>query len=260
MAKKDKFQQIDDVNAIEIEENEIDLLELLYRLIDKWIFIAVGAVAGAVLMFVYSFIIATPIYEATSKLYVLSSSDSALNLSDLQIGSYLTTDYLEVFDTWEVNEMVRQNLNLDYSYAQLQDMVAVENPSNTRILHIIVQSENPNEAAALANEYATVAQNYISDVMLTDKPSILSVALVPVNPVSPNKIRNIALGMLAGIVLVGGVLVVQFILDDKIKTDNDIRKYAGIPTLAVIPDDDMSNKINRRKSLVAKLNDINRRR
>ena len=75
-----------------------------------------------------SLFILTPKYEATAKLYVMSRTDSAVNISDLQIGSYLTSDYQEVFKTWEVHEQVLQNLGLDYDYEQLEEMLTVTNP------------------------------------------------------------------------------------------------------------------------------------
>jgi len=213
----------------------VDLLALFYRLIDKRKLIVLTALLGTICMAVYSFVLAKPVYEATSKLYVLNSSDSAINLSDLQIGSYLTSDYQEIFTLWEVHEMVLTNLELDYTYDQLDDMVKVSNPSNTRMLDITVSSQNAQEAAAMANEYATVAQRYISDMMRTDAPSLVSQALVPEKPVSPRKTLNLVLGLFAGTMLSVCVLAAQFILDDKIKTAADVTRYLDVPTLAVIP-------------------------
>ena len=115
-----------------------------------------------------------PKYEATSKLYVTSRTDSAVNLSDLQIGTYLTSDYQEVFRTWEVHEQVLRNLGLDYSYTTLNDMVSVTNPSDTRLLNITVTSEDPVEATNMANEYANVACDYIYQVMGTEEPRLFS--------------------------------------------------------------------------------------
>lgn len=66
------------------------------------------------------------------------------------------------------------------------------------MLDITVTSPDPQEAADIANEYAQVASQYIADTMATDKPNIMSVALVPSNPVSPNRTRNIMLGFLLG--------------------------------------------------------------
>lgn len=220
---------------VDEKANEIDLLELFYRLVERWKYIAAAAVAGALIMCIYSFIIATPVYEATSKLYVMSASDSAINLSDLQIGAYLTSDYKEVFDTWEVQEIVLQNLGLDWNYQQLRSTINVVNPSNTRILNITASNKDPRLAAAIANEFASVASRYISETMKTDEPSLLSEALTPTKPVSPQKALNIVLGFVLGALAMIVVVVVQFIFDDKIKTAEDIRRYADLPTLALVP-------------------------
>ena len=227
------------VSAAEMQaeepEQEIDLLELFYRLLGKLHFIILAAIMGALLMGLYSFYLATPMYQATAKLYVVNSKDAALNLSDLQIGSYLTSDYQEVFKTWEVHEMVINELRLGYSYGALQKMLSVSNPSGTRILNITVTSKNPAEATELANTYANVAKTYISDTMSTDEPNILSVALQPEIPVSPNKTMNILLGGILGAFLTIGIIAVVFIMDDKIKTADDLMKYTGIATLASVP-------------------------
>lgn len=217
------------------KEIEIDLMELFFRLIENAKKIIAGALVGMFLFAAYSFLLATPMYEATCKIYVLSASDSAISLSDLQIGANLTADYKEVFNTWEVHEQVLQNLGLNYTYSELKDMLSISNPSNTRILAITVTSADPVEAAAMANEYAEVASRFISDTMATDEPSLLSKALQPTHPVSPRKVFNTALGFLLGAVVMCAIVTVKFILDDKIKTAEDIRKYTGMATLAVVP-------------------------
>ena len=186
-------------------------------------------------MLLVSLFFLTPQYEATSKLYVMARNDSAVNLSDLQIGSYLTSDYQEVFKTWEVHEQVLQNLGLDYEYEELEDMLTITNPSDTRILYITVTSDDPVEATNMANEYANVARNYIYEMMGTEEPSLFSVALEPLEPVSPRKMLNTVLGGLVGGLLMAAILVVRFIRDDKIKTADDITNYIGIPTLAIVP-------------------------
>lgn len=217
------------------ESGEIDLIELFFALLQSWKFIVLVVIICTLLAGVYTKQFITPLYEATSKLYVMSSKDSAINLSDLQVGSYLTNDYQEVFKTWEVHEQVNKNLGLDYSYPKLQSMIRVSNPSNTRILQITIKSPNPAEATELANEYARVAQKYISETMRTDEPSVLSVALHPLRPSSPSLSRNLVLGFLLGFLLSCGIVFVRFMLDDRIKTADDISKYIGIPTLAIIP-------------------------
>jgi capsular polysaccharide biosynthesis protein len=220
---------------VESDEETIDLLELLYALLGKWREIAAATVACALIAAIGVLFFVTPKYQASSTIYVISRKDSAINISDLQIGTALTDDYIQVFHMWEVQEKVISNLDLPYTYNQLDGMLSVTNASNTRMLEITVTSESAQEAADIANEYATVVRDYIAKKMATDKPSIMSTALVPTVPVSPNKTKSILLGALLGFVVSAGVIVVMTLLDDTYKTADDIKKYTGLVTMAVIP-------------------------
>ena len=129
----------------------------------------------------------------------------------------------------------------------MRQHLSVTNDSNTRMLDITFRSPSPEEAAAVANEYAKLGSQFIADTMSTDKPIILSVALVPSMPVGPNKTRNIILGFAAGAAMACGLVTVQFLMDDKYKTAEDIRRFTGLATLAVIPvEDGMTGKEKKR--------------
>lgn len=241
-------------SVMPMDADTIDLVELMYRLLDGWKLIVCLTVGFALISGIFTSFFVTPMYEATSIIYVLSNRDSAINMSDLQLGSELTQDYIKVFQMWEVHEEVISNLDLPYSYAEMRDMLSVVNDADTRMLDINVTSANPQEAADIANEYAQVASQYIADTMATDKPNIMSVALVPSNPVSPNLTRNVLLGFLLGGILAAGIITVHMIMDDKYKTAEEIRRYTGLATLAVVPVEDSKKEArqqptrDRRKS------------
>ena len=220
-----------DVNKVDY----IDLEDFLFRLLDRWVFVLSLALICGIGVGIITHFCVTPKYKATSTIYVLSRRDSAINMSDLQIGSALTSDYIKVFKMWEVHDEVISNLDLPYSYKQMQKMLSVINDNDTRMLDISITSANPVEAADIANEYAKVASQYISETMSTDKPNIMSVALVPDNPVSPSLIKNVAIGILFGLVCAAAIIFIQMMNDDKYKTAEDIREYVGLATLAVIP-------------------------
>ena len=216
-------------------EDTIDLLELFMGLLAHWTLIAATAVVGAVLMALYTFFLVTPMYKATATIYVVSRNDSVLNLSDIQIGSALTSDYIKVFEMWEVHEKVISALDLDYTYTQMDNMLSVTNANDTRMLDITVTDADPEEAAAIANKYAEVGASYIAEKMKTDEPTIMSSARVPANPFSPSKSKNILLGFVAGFVLACAVVVLRTMLDDTYKSADHIRKYTGMVVLASIP-------------------------
>ena len=82
----------------------------MYRLLGSWKLILCLALVFAVAFGAYTVFCITPTYQATSTIYVLSRKDSAINMSDLQIGTALTSDYIKVFKMWEVHEEVISNL------------------------------------------------------------------------------------------------------------------------------------------------------
>ncbi len=214
---------------------EIDLVELFYHLLENLKYIVLAALLGAVLAALYTFNFVTPKYTATSKLYVVNTSNAVVDLSALQIGTQLASDYKEVFSNWHVHERVIEELNLEYSYGQLNSMVSVTNTQSQRILNIKVTSTSADEAKLLADTYAKVAQEFIAEKMDMDRPNIFEEALKPSGPSSPNKTRNIILGFLLGGMLAAAIVMIQFIIDDRIRSEEDITKYVDLPVLGVMP-------------------------
>ncbi len=218
-------------------EMEIDLVELFYRLLEKIRILILAAVLGALIAAVYTFYFVTPIYEATSRLYVLNSKDSVVNLSDLQMGSNLANDYIEVFSTWNVSQRVLENLGLEgkYTINQAKRMVNVTNSTGTRILNITVASSDNEEARAMALEYARVAKEFIASTMGTDEPTFFEEPLLPTTPSSPNKTQNIAIGFIAGLFVAAAVVVIQFFVDDRVRSAEGIERKLMIPVLGMMP-------------------------
>ncbi|MDR1262118.1 MAG: polysaccharide export protein [Oscillospiraceae bacterium] len=215
-------------------ESEIDLLELFYRLMENIWYIVGAAVAAAVLVGIYSFFIAHPIYESTAKIYVITK-DSALNLQDLQIGSQLTNDYQELFKVREVNEEVILRLGLPYTVDELGERITLSNPANTRILYIAARSEDPIEAMNIANSFSEIVRQTVKERFKSEEPTVLSEAQQSLIPISPNKTRNTLVGAVVGAFLAIGVIFLLFVMDDKLKSSDDLAKYIGLPTLAVMP-------------------------
>ena len=210
--------------------------ELGFRLLSNWLLIVGLALAFSIAMGVISFYFITPTYRATATFYVLDTKQgTALNLSDLQAGEALTEDYIKVFGMWEVHDQVSQELGLSYTYREMEKMLSVTQTQGSRMLDITVSSPHAAEAAAMANKYAEVSTEFISTKMKTDKPCIVSTALVPTVPSSPNTIMNILLSFVIGALFAATFVVLRAIFDDKIKTADDIVRYTGLPTLAVVP-------------------------
>ena len=199
--QQDTFVKERTALAVQPEQGEdtIDLLELFMGLLAHWTLIAATAVVGAVLMALYTFFLVTPMYKATATIYVVSRNDSVLNFSDLQVGSELTSDYIKVFEMWEVHEKVISELNQDYTYTDMASMLSVTNTSDTRMLDITVTNPDPEEAAAIANEYADVGAKYISEKMKTGRAHPDVFCACAGEPVQPQQGQEHPAGLCSGL-------------------------------------------------------------
>lgn len=216
------------------EPATIDLIGLFFYILEKFWVVLAGAVICAVLMGAIAGNSVTT-YSATSKLYIVNPNSSGLNIADLQLGTVLTLDYQEVFRTWEVHEMVIEELDLPYTYEQMQSMLSIVNPEDTRILYITATSTDAKLAADIANAYAKAAKRFIINTMKGEEPSDFSIALEPSIGRTVSKGKNIIVGFLVGSVLSVGILTLLFVLDDRPRSPEAIRQYGGIPTLATFP-------------------------
>ena len=218
-------------------EMEIDLLELLAYYRERIVWIILGFLAGAVIAGLITYYLITPDYTATSKMYMVSSSSqSVVDLTDLNIGQSLSKDYVELLKTRPIIESVIEEQGLDYDYAQLLSMLSMSTLSDTRIIVIRATSKDPEEAMNIANALADKGVKELPKLMETPQPHIAEYAIIPVNPSSPSFSRNTMIGALIGMIIVLGIFTIRFMLDDTFKTAEDIEKEFGVIPLTVIPE------------------------
>ncbi len=217
-------------------EVQLDLGELLLYLKKRvWILIAAFSVF-AMLGFLYSEFFVTPTYKANATAYVLTrDSDGSVIFQDIQISTYVLKDYEILVTSRNVTSEVVKMLDLDLSPAAVAGMITVEVPENTRTLKISVTDTDPQRVADITNAVMEVSAKQIQEIMGADAVNVIDQAEIPTGPSSPNVIRNTILGAIIGLALAVGVLTVIFMLDDSIKTEEDVEHRLGLATLGVIP-------------------------
>ena len=218
------------------DEIEIDLLELLREFRRRiWIILGVivlfGGVAGA-----FSKFVLTPQFKSTAMVYILSKETTLTSLADLQIGSQLTKDYKIIVTSRRVLNQVIDEMELGLTYKDLKEKVTIDNPQDTRILSISVEDPDPNMAKMIADKIATVSSDYIGDIMEMVPPKLIEEGEVPVLKSSPSNAKNALIGGLLGAVLICGLITVQVVMNDTIRTEEDVTKYLGLSVLASVPE------------------------
>lgn len=216
---------------------EIDLRKVWNEIKQNILSIILIIIICAGVTGIYSFFIAKPQYRSTSKLYILGSSTSITSLADVQVGSSLTNDYRELIMGRPVLTQVKRNLNLEYSYRELQEIVSVDTPSDTRLVNINVVTDDSYLSRDIANEIANVAKKQISHIMDTDPPSIAERAVATRKPIKPQKIKMILLGAIVGFFFGCMYHIIKFLLNDYITTREDVENELGLIVLSEIPNE-----------------------
>ena len=220
-------------------EIEIDLRGLLLTILSRLtIIILVGILVGGI-AFAYTEFFITPQYLSTTKVYIVSRQDpnqQGLTSSDLAFASDLANDYQVLLTSEPVLRKVKDDLKLDLSVGQLAGMVDVELEEDTRVLDIKVSSPDPKLSKKIADKVRDVANEKTKEVMEgVEAVNPVDEATLPRVPSSPHVEKNTMLGFIIGFGLALLVVILMFVLDDTIKTPDDIEKKLGVSVLASIP-------------------------
>ena len=230
------------------EEIEIDLLEIANVLIHKAVVIILLGVAFAVAGFIGTKVFMSPVYTSTTKMVVLTKENNGnITNSDLQASSSLSKDYAELIQSRTVLEGVINELGLDTSYEGLLNTISVSIPDETRIITISVTDENPSEAAEIADAIRNASAEHIQAVMDTEAVNVVDMANIPESPSSPDTRLNTLISAAVGVLLGIAIVVLRYMLDDTIKTAEDVEKYLGLSTLGNIPTEEVKSRKKRKK-------------
>lgn len=151
-----------------------------------------------------------------------SLEDETQNLVKGAYSEYQTALNKERSLETEFNEQKGEAFKMNSS-AVLYNGLKVEIQNKKTLLDSLLRRESETGVEARLKGLRT------SNVRVVDR------ARVPVRPSSPNKKRNLILALILGL---GGGVGLAFLfdfLDNSVKTSEDVERYAGLPTLGVVP-------------------------
>ena len=225
------------------ESMEIDLRELFSVLLHRIWLIAAGAVAGGVIALAITVFLIVPQYQSSALMYVnnsgisLGSTSFSISSADLTAAQKLVNTYVVILKSRTALTEVIEKAGLDYTYEQLKSMISASAVNSTEVFEIVVTSPSPTEAEKIANTIAVVLPGKIADIVNGSDVRIVDYAVVPSHRHSPSYTRNTAVGILLGIVVVAAILVLAYLFDEVIHSEDYLTQtYPDIPLLSVIPD------------------------
>lgn len=223
---------------------ELDLKELFSMFWSKKAEIVFITLILMVVGVFYSYFFITPVYTAKTDLVLVQSSATAaqtgtstITTTDITMNSKLVSTYSELIKKNTVLGQVATNLNIsEEDKEELKDNISVNAVSNTEIIEIIVEAKDPNYAAEVANEIAKVFSEKIVEIYNISNIYLLDRAQAPENPSNVNHMKDIVIFAFIGVVIASAYVLIANMLDNTIKTEEDIEKLTGLVVLTAIPD------------------------
>lgn len=235
-----------------IAMNEMNMFRSI-RLKDLWelfvhriVIIALAAVITAGSLFAYDRISYTPQYTSTATLYIKQQAEGNLTVMDayneFSLALRLVKDCDYLLKSRTVLQTVIDELELNMSYSQLHARVSTSNPTNTRVLEVTAIGDTPDQAKAIVDKICDIASVKMEEAMGLKQVNLYEYGTVPAGPSNGMNMLIYILAGAAAALLTFGVFLLSFLLDDRIRTDEDVEHMLGLTILAEIPDLNDTNK------------------
>lgn len=204
-------------------------------------------VAGAALATALS----PKVYEAQTRLFVSTSGggDSNALLSGSSFTQQRVKSYADVITTPNVLDPVISSLGINTTAAQLGAQITATVPLDTVIIEVAVTNTNPRVAAQVADAVGTQFIKTVADLESVTKGqsspvkvTVVSAPTVPTAPISPKPTRNLALGVVLGLLLGLGLALLRDLLDTTIKSEKDCAEVTDAPVIGGIAFDPEASK------------------
>lgn len=221
-------------------ELEINLLELVMYCLRKWWVIAIFVVVAFFASLFYTISFVTPMYRASISIYVNNTKGAEnldnLSSADLSAAQRLVNTYISIAKSDRVLDKLAEALDGKYATEELKGIISAEQMNGTEIFYIHAVCDEPKEAARIANAAAMVAPVEISNLIEGTSARVIDSATVPTDRYSPSYSKAGIIGVIVGVALALTLLVLLFLQDTHIKSENDLTELFSVPILGRIPE------------------------
>ena len=212
----------------------------LHRL---WVILLVAVIAVAAVLTSASLTF-VPRYNSVATLYILQQNQTKpdMDYEDFNLALKIVNDCTHLIKSHSVLDTVIKELELDISYGTLYDSVKITNPTETRILEVTVESDSPEQAKRIVDEICVVGTEKITEAMGFEQVHFFERGILNLTPCNRTSVLVYVIIGLVAMILTYSVFLFIYFLDDKIHTDEDIKKYLDLSILGDIPNANDSKK------------------
>lgn len=215
----------------------INLFGIGIAIIKKWWLILIMMTLCGTISYYVTVNYVTSLYSATATLFIGKDSQGFgdINLSDLSLDSKLVSDYRELIKTRLVTDQVVEELALITSRGSLLRNLSISLAGDSRFMYVTFVDPLPDRAKIITNSLAEVLASEAERIVGVKNVQIVDYALTPDYPFSPSVRRNVAIAAFLGMIIAIGLVLLDLLFDNSIKTEIDIEHNSNLVVLGVIP-------------------------
>lgn len=219
-------------------ENNIDLKSIGKVLIKHIYMIISLVIIGIVVACMATIFFIKPKYSSDALMYVQSDQEISqdIDINEINTAQKLVNTCIIIFKSETVLAKVKDNLQLDISISELNEMISLASVNGTEVLKIKVIADDPQLANDIVNQLIVVGPQEYLRVVNAGDIDIINEGVYNPNPISPNLKINIVIGFFCGLVIAIIVILIITFMDTTIKEDDDLEKIYNIPVLSEIMD------------------------
>lgn len=230
---------------------DIKLAELLSALLRKlWLVVLCAVILGA-LSYAYTSSFIDPMYRSRITVYVnnknISNNNNNTTVNGISQGDLITSQrlvntYIQILRSDSVLQPVAEAIGGGYKASHIKSLMSASALNGTEVFEVWISHPDPEMAAKIANAIADVAPKKIEDILEGSSTKIIDRATPATAPYSPNTSRNTTYGFAAGAILAACFIILQTLLDVRVKSEEDLSRISDAPVLGIIPDLTMESK------------------
>ena len=165
-----------------------------------------------------------------------------------QFAQKRVNSYVQLAESRRLAEQVLANSQLPLSAEEISSRISAKGDLNTVLLNVTVTDTDPQRSLDIAR---AVSEEFVTLVSQLETPpganaptvslEVTSAASLNPTPVAPRPVINIAIGLVAGLLLGIGAALLRELLDTSVRSLETLRQLTGA-ALAVIPFDATAGK------------------
>nr|MBQ5811189.1 hypothetical protein [Clostridia bacterium] len=225
-------------------EQALDLKVLFYMIRKKFIWIVVAAFVGAIAAFFISEYAITDTFTSSTQVYISNSQEAQysdkVNNTDLSASKSMASTYCIILQSRRATALLEAKLQQNEIFANTQPKfqkysLGVSVRSSSEVLSITAKAYDPVIASIVCNTMVDVSAELISEIFESGRSNSLGEAPINYNPASPNVRQNMLIGIIVGFAVSVALVVLTFLVDNRVKDESDFVRKVGIPVLGEVP-------------------------